>query len=725
MTPMKEETRLRLAQDQLVPVFGPLRRGRSWHRVQERASKLNAAARRYGVRVSSSLAEGALLLESPGRDALRRFARSLASGSGHVRRALGAAISRALEGSPDDMLSRLHRRQCAAGAGGGGALGAIPRLGALLEVSYVEPPYRLSDSRAVPAAATDALVRRLRAEPPAALFVLGPSGSGKSALLARVFRALGAPALLLPARRVLPRASSLAWELLPGVGREHGEHLEALLQDGRLVLVIDGLDENPGLLNLDEPAAAAFWSAAARNRCLLSCRDAFYRRQVADSALQRLLPRRAELELLDWSPARMRELFARAAERAEERSPYRALSHLARLRDCELRERLAGMKPTAFTAWAYAACFAETPGGRFPANQQELLGYALRLIASWEVGRLRSGPSADVLLGLLETLAWAACARAAAGEPLRFGPEDVDAALESRWPALLERRSALCADLAQLPVLSYDGRSGSWTFERGFGLHLAARHWLSLGLQGPPAALAAAARAPLGQEISELIYQGIDSLSEGERRRFVAAARAAYLIAADEFGRRGSEDWLTAMQGLLQPIGRAGLEEGRAFLREISNGRHHELARISCARALAYAGDHAAVAAFLGALRVRPRLREFTRGFYLYWLGDGRPTRSGPERLRGLRVEGWDKTCAWLLAQLVDPPARPLRAFHLAVFADLLETFGAPDASAERLRAAAESMARERASAPRELRSFYVAFERAARRLSSARARRR
>ena len=111
---------------------------------------------------------------------------------------------------------------------------------------------------------------------------------GLPALSSLSRRGLVPPAVRARGRHPPGPTGEVEWEKAPGVPSGLGLRLEALFKEGRLLLILDGLDENLKLLDMSIPAAWSFWGMASRNRCILTCRDRFYSARFAFSPAERI-----------------------------------------------------------------------------------------------------------------------------------------------------------------------------------------------------------------------------------------------------------------------------------------------------------------------------------------------------------------------------------------------------------------------------------------------------
>ncbi len=708
---------LRLERPEIEPLFGPIRSGKSWHRLEERVSKVKEKGASLGVSLRACRQSLQLHLGAPNLENLRRFSRRLAASTGHVQRALGAAIERRLEAAAapaadEAELLRLQSAELPVLAAN--PLQFLPGLGPAMRAIFIDPPCKTLIGPAPSGGALNAVLQAAASSKPRALLIAGPAGAGKTALLCRAYqefskgtRGAGPLPILLPAARLRLREGALTidWEHLPGVPAGMGEALEARARAGGASLFIDGIDENPAALDGSDPAAMAFWGLAARNRCIITCRSKYFQRQFLNSPVHRLLaPRLDAIGLLDWSPALTQSLWRRLA--ASDGGRWRVLAPLTRMNPRVLGERLADVRLGGLCAWAFAVFFARHQG-RFPRSSYELLDDAVELLVRWERGRTPGFPPPDVARGLLARLSWRAYQRGLGALP-GFGAPDLVEIAGRDYPFLLDDRPGLFAALSRFPLLSYDGDHGSFALDRAFCCVLAAKHLLGLALRGDAGALRQALETPLNYDITESLFQGIAGLAPADRGMFLETGLRAFASARALSGRGP----VLTMQGLLQLLARLGLPEAHAFLKEVQAqaGRLPEPVLLSCARALAYLGDEEGMDAHLNRLRRDPAARRTNRDFYLYWLGDGKP--AGDDWTLGLRVAGWERTGRWFIEEFEGRDSVKLRAIHLHTFCDLARTHGLPACLRIAAAGVLPGLRREAAAGPPSLRRELGGLER-------------
>jgi hypothetical protein len=313
--------------------------------------------------------------------------------------------------------------------------------------------------------------------------------------------------------------------------------------------------------------------------------------------------------------------------------------------------------------------------------------------------------------GLLLRLAWRAYVNGDYGQKLEFSAADVVSVLSRHYPFLCDKQGAIFAALERMPLLSYDGRASIFSFKKNLGYFLAAKHWIASAAGGDDEPFS----SPLTQEISGYIFQGLDNLSRSEKAAFHDAALRRFQTARQAFQKSADAACVYAMQNALQPMARVDGANARAFLRELVMRPQSlpELVILSAARALARMGEEPAVAEYLRRLKTNARANKTNRGFYLYWLNDGRKTTDGPDWPLSLEVKDWRKTCRWLLEELGSPRGAALRAIHLRTFCDLAKAMGPAEANADEIARVRDFLERELAGVDSLARREFSAFKKA------------
>ena len=329
---MSESTRieLRWTREELEPHFGALGGRKAWHRLEERISKLNLDGRRYGVRIVASHDEGVLTVSAKQAQALETFREKLDAAPGRVQRSFGKLIGSGTGGGgPQAMGLCVERQREAVARLAHEPLKLFSELAPLPGSVFIDPPFRMGETPGK-GGALQVVLAEAASPSGGSMLIVGPSGIGKSTLAGEVFRRFQASPgegwshpLFVPAADIqFGPTGEVEWEKLPGVPSGLGLRLEALFKEGRLLLILDGLDENLKLLDMSIPAAWSFWGMASRNRCILTCRDRFYSARFAFSPAERIFGGGLKImSLPPWGGGRGESSFRRyrraRARRAE------------------------------------------------------------------------------------------------------------------------------------------------------------------------------------------------------------------------------------------------------------------------------------------------------------------------------------------------------------------------------------------------------------------------
>lgn len=713
---MSESSRveLRWTREELEPHFGALGGKKAWHRLEERISKLNLDGKRYGVRIVASQDEGILTVSAKQAQTLEAFREKLDAAPGRVQRSFGKLIASGTGGGgPQAMGQCVDRQREAVARRANEPLKLFSDLAPLPGSVFIDPPFRWGDAPGK-GGALQAVLSEAASPSGGSMIVVGPSGIGKSTLAGEAFRRLqSAPGagwshpLFVPASDVqFGPSGEVEWEKLPGVPAGLGGRLETLFKEGRLLLILDGLDENLRLQDLSNPAAWSFWGMASRNRCILTCRDRFYNYRFAFSPVERIFGGGLKIMSLPaWGPAEAKALFGGIAERGQgapkARSLVEGLTHLSRLPPDFLREKMASFQITGLTAWNFAVYFALHNKGKFPRNEYEILEYFVEQTLRWEKGKTREGDPlpVEILRGLLVRLGRSADGERNGRKSWRVTPDAILEVVGRYYPFLLERKVQLFAELRRIPFLEYEPETGAFHLDYRLGCYFAAKNVVVLGLQGDAAGLREECLSPMSFQSFNFLIQAFAGFDDDSRRKFFESAKRVFEDVRRDYERDKSERLARAMCELFEPLGCLGSPEAGEFLREISArpGDFPELVNFNCARGIAYAGDRAAVDAYVRRLKKDRAARRFNSEYYLHslWLSAEYTIQSGRGDQRRVSLEKWERQSRWFVQKLTTDDYKDLRHIQLYTFTDLLRTLGSGSLERGALRGVAESLRRE------------------------------
>lgn len=695
-------------------MFGPLSGRKGWHRVEERVSKLNRDGKRHGVRFQASFDDGSLTLVARDVESLGEFRARLEKATGRVQRAFGALILKgAGDGGPRAMADCLARQREETVRLARESLRLFEELAPISGHVFIDAPFR-APAAAKAATAVATVLAEASSPGHGSLLIVGPSGVGKSTLAGEAFRRLqAAPGagwshpLFVPAASLLFTASGeVDWERVPGVPAGLGMRLDGLYKEGRLLLFLDGLDENLRLMDLSNPAVWSFWGMASRNRCVITCRDRFYNYRFLCSPVERIFGGALKTMTLPlWGPGEAKALYAAIAARGKDAPRSRALvdglGHLSRLSPEVLKDRMASFQVTGLTAWNFAIYFALHNGGKFPRNEFEILDYFVDQTLRWEKSKSRDAEPLpiEVLRGLLVRLGRSADGERNGRKSWRIAPAAILEVAGRHYPYLLERKSELFAALRQIPFLDYEGESGAFHLDYRLGCFFAAKNVVAMTMQGDAEHLREECQARMSQPTFVFLLQAFEGFDDAAKEKFFAAARKVFDDSARLYALDASPRHAQSMYEILEPLGSLRWPEADQFLHRLARSPkdYPELVNLGASRAAAYAGDAEGVDQYIRRLKKEPGARQVNRNYYLYWLwlGDEEANRRGIGESRTQTLEEWARTARWFSQALRGAHFRPLRHIQLHTFTDLLKSFGSGGLERGTLRDIAEKLKRE------------------------------
>lgn len=733
----KTALELRWSRHELEPVFGPLNGRKAWHRLEERVSKLNRQGRLCGVRVNAAREDEALSLAARDGEGLDRFRRGLDAASGRVQRAFGRMIADGLaDGGPGALGECLARQRGEVVRLAREPLRLFAELAPLSGSVFIDPPFRSISGPAKTRNAVEEILAEVSSPGGRSVLVYGPSGVGKSTLSGEVFRRLqAAPGagwshpIFVPAATVRQAQSGgVDWEAVPGVPAGLGGRFETLFKEGRLLIFLDGLDENLRLTDLSDPAVWSFWGMASRNRCVLTCRDRFYNYRFVCSPIERIFAGTLRvLELPCWTPKEAKALYAAIMERGRGVAPARrivdGLGHLSRLAPEVLQEKMASFSITGLSAWNFAIYFTLHNGGKFPRNEYEILEYFVEQALRWEKGKAREAEPLpiEVLRGLLVRLGRNADGERNGRKSWRIVPEAILEVAGRYYPFLLERKKDLFAALREIPFLTYQGDTGAFHLDYRLGCFFAAKNLVSMGLQGDVERLREECQAPISFQTFSFLLQAFSGFDDEAKRIYFATSKSVFEESARLYAHDPAAQHAKCMYEMLEPLGNLGWPPADDFLRGVAARPrdYPELVNLGAARAVAYAGDHCGVDAYIRRLKRDKGARQTNRNYYLHWiwLANEYARAETSDGIAPPSPEAWDRIARWFVQKLTTSDYKALRHIQLFTFIDLLQTFGRGNLERGALRAVAESLRRESSGWSRDARADLAAFDRLVSRL--------
>jgi len=681
ITPMGQVV---LSRSEVERVFSRVRDKRDWHRVAQRLAVFNKLARPAGVKLSvrSRRGEVIVLYESP--QALQNFLAALTARSGHMQAAFAEVVgARAGEtAARGSVPAGVPRRQAAM------LRGALSRdLGVFSELPLDELWVDAGNAVRRP------VLEEICAALPASIVLTGDGGSGKTALLQRLLARWGsAPERL---RRFPPvyvaakhlrfewTGFELPWSALPGIEPAEAERVRAAFAEGRLLLLLDGINDAPILTDFNHPAVQSFWAAAARNACLLTTLPEHYDTHIKAGPLPALFAaglRRVEMPA--WGEddyARLFELLAQACVKSPSRSLRSLGGHLGRVSTGAWKTGWDLLRWTPLCGHACANFVASHEGRKLPRNEYELLEHMFTYHLRHERGKGGSPLFQDAVESFLSKLAWQAYVDGLAGQWYVVSFDTASRVLRENFPLLTaEQQTEILSAVVQLPFIERE--NGSLCFNSHFSDFLVAREIIQTMVAGNFQRLRQVLAFPWSYaNMSRTLFQGIRCLEPEQRKRYLRTCETLFRMIWQEFLRDRSFRQEVAMAYVLQPLGFLDLPEVTEVFERVYETAEgdSEFVAMSCGVGFGWHGDQDGVRRYVERLRKSAKAARFNLQFYLFYRRTDR-LRLDIENFTPELIRDWSATCDWLLdaATRQDPDFRPLRLLYAFTLGNFLKAMG-------------------------------------------------
>jgi hypothetical protein len=678
------EYSLALEKRDLREIYTRLETEEDWHRLSQRVYVLNKTlGKRCGVRFVIHREKSCVRVFFASPDKLAALLSELREGRGFVQKSLAErleakasqvtdrrSVPKRLRDLQTSLLKEMLSRD----------LGLFA--GADLDQVLVET-----------AGSAGSLISQIGAVLPGSGLILGESGSGKTALLYALMRGWD---------RLGPKAAAhtpvyvsakhlhfewgrfdIPWAALPGVEANMVERLEAAFEEGRLALLIDGINENPACTDFTNPAVQSFWKTASRNCCVITTLPRFYESHVKVSPLRSFFaPGLATVTLGTWGPALYRALFERlAAGLRRSGSPQLGMlaGNLDRLSVEDWQRASPLLRLTPLTGLACANYFVSNQGERLPKDEYELMEHMTAYHLRHEGFKGNVVSASETVLGLLMRLAWQAYVEGQGGKFSCISTDNAARVISESYPMLESRKPEVFHFLSQLPHLEYSPENGLYYMNQHFADYLVARYILQTFLSGDNRRL----REVLAIHweylyVSRYYFQGLTGLGKAAQAQFLSVSQGL----CDSFRHEGgpadfSKEVVAAR--LLQPLGFLDVPEAKDYLWTVYNESQSgaELTLMSSAIGLAWAGEPKALELYVERLKKNKGTAAFNLNWYLFYRRADR-FRRDIENFRPEAVGRWDSVCDWLLGAMLrnERDFKPLRLLYATSFCNFLKAMG-------------------------------------------------
>jgi hypothetical protein len=683
-----KEFSLVLERRDLEDIFSRLSSERDWHRLAERVSQFNKLGRPLGVDFVLRRDKHELRVCFAALEGLHAMIRALAERRGYIQKSFAAALQvksacvvdrgcvpPKLRQTQAMLLKETLTRDL-------GVFGRLDIDAVLVEVPLAEP----QGGTTLFQAAVSAL--------PGSVLVTGEGGSGKTAFLYMLlsrWHTLGRKLasripVYLPAKHLHFEWGrfNAAWEAVPGVEPYMIERLTEAFNEGRLVLMIDGIDENPACTDFTNPAVQAFWRTAAKNTCVVTLLPNYYHGQLKIGPLETLFRGKLRhLQIPAWGVPQYRELFENIA--CASGGPKNAgLSGLAgylnklSVEDWQKRSNL--LRFTPLTGLACANFFASNHAQRLPKNEYELMEHMTTFHLQHEGLKGNSPLSLETSFGLLTKLAWRAYVDGNGGQSYALPLDTAVRIVKEHYPFLEGRNAEILSTLGHLPYLEYSPANAAVFMNQHFTDYLVARKVLHAFLTGDYKSRREVMSIPWQYvNMSRSYFQGIRCLDAAQKARFFEVSRATFEAVWQEYLKDPSFTQAVALAYILQPAGFLDTDDARSFLRSVyeqAEGRG-EFVLMSCAIGAAWGEDQSVMERYVERMRRVPAAGRFNLNVYLFFKRQDR-MRLDIENFMPERIDRWEATADWLLECMLrkEWDFQPLRLLYAFTITNFLKNMG-------------------------------------------------
>lgn len=670
-------------------IFGNPRTPVDWHNVIDWASRFNKAHKRLGVKLTIFKPAERMSLEADSLYGLEKAASSTRGKRGAKQRAFGACL-----------LSKLldHKQQYASFRDFQKAQRdyLMKETAPLLSLPFLSPwhdiPVDVLDGGKLRAVFPLESIRRLVLSHEARqILFMGETSIGKTTLFYRSLmeiEALGSRnhwfkfyPVYVPASHISVKGSKgvICWESLPCGDPFFADRLEALFRDGKLLLMLDGLERNPALFDFSNPATFSFWNLASRNRLILACSPRFYETHVRESPLRKLLFSTMEiLPLSPWKPEDFKAFYEKLSSSAKNHGNIALADQFRRLsvRFDDYIQRNSLIRMTPLTAWALAKCYLDH-SGIFPENEYQLLDLIIGSAVNHEVSQGSGFGNAQALLGFFMKIAWLAYVEEKRRDRAWVVPlETVEKMLAGRHPHWAERKQEIFLSLVRSPLLDYDEETASFHMGAHFVEFLAARYIIKKFTESDLSALEEIFAVPMAaHNLWRYLALGIGTLRGGPADVFLKSAMLLHDSLQNKY--RAQPNFLLemAMGCLLQSLGKLQHARIQSFLSGIANPARQIPIYIALSAAIggAYSGDMDSFERFIKFLKINPHARKRICKIYL-WAHYGMPQGTSFEAFDEKEIYDWSRLADWILASLGSPDISAVHPFLFLILNDLLKT---------------------------------------------------
>lgn len=675
--------RLVLDKRALRDIFGRAESPADRHRIAERVSKINQVGRPLGVCLSLERERFCVSVSAPSPEALRTLAERLRAKGGNVQCAFSDWLGKRFTLAEDrrNPFDGLRESQLAY------LRGRLARdLGALSGLNLDEILVNVSGENGSNTGVVSQAAAML-ASPRRGGLVLGDVGSGKTTLLYQVLKGLprfgGRPAGLIPVYVASTRLffkwgdGALPWTGIPGVEPHMAESLQAAFMDGRLLLLIDGVNENPNCVDFTNPGVQYFWERVFKNAFLVTTHSKHFESCLRLSPLD-AFGRMGRLSLPQWRFEDYRAQFANLVKAAEGSPDPYLVSRLKRFPVERWVEQASLLRRTPLVGCAAANFVAHSPDARFPRNEYELMEHMVLCHLNHRVFQ-GNFSEREALLGILMKISVQAYFEGQRGDRWCVPLQKALELAKGHWAINSHEGFDVRAALGNLPFVELNPGSDLLFLDQHAGDFLVARFLLSALLAKDYTRFRQVLDFGIRYgRVGKYYFLGFEGPSREVQLRLLRNSEDLFNHLWESYQKTRDFGLSLTLGQLLQPLGHLSIPEARHFLWEAhEKSQGPNFVFLSATIALARGDEEKAEESFIQWLRRNPQHRDFILQWRLFYERHDQSRRDF-ESFAPSQVPNWDDACNWLLRALTEANKHfyPLRSLYVYTLLEFIKAKG-------------------------------------------------
>lgn len=667
----------------LRDIFGRAESSADRHRIAERVSKINQVGRPLGVSLSLERERCCVTVYAPSQKAICALAEQLRKKGGNVQRSfsdwLGKHFTLAedrrspFDGLRESQLSHLRGRL----SRDLGALSGLNLDKILVDVSGEDAPK----------AGLVAQAAAMLASPRRGGLVLGDVGSGKTTLLYQILKDLprcgerpaGLIPVYVPSTRLFFKWGDgvMPWAGIPGVEPHMVESLQAAFLDGRLLLLIDGVNENPNCVDFTNPGVQYFWERVFKNAFLVTTHSRHFEACLKLSPLD-AFGRMGRLSLPQWRFEDYRAQFANLVKAAAGSPDLYLVSRLKRFPVEKWVEQASLLQRTPLVGCAAANFVAHSPDARLPRNEYELMEHMVLCHLNHRVFQ-GNFSEREALLGILMKISVQAYFEGQRGDRWCVPLQKALELAKGHWAMSAHENFDMRAALGNLPFVDLNPGSDLLFLDQHVGDFLVARFLLSALLAKDYTRFREVLDFGIRYgRVGKYYFLGFEGPSREVQLRLLRNSEDLFNHLWEGYAKTRDFGLSLTLGQLLQPLGHLSIPEARHFLREThEKSQGPNFVFLSATIALARGDEEKAEESFIQWLKRNPQHRDFILQWRLFYERHDRSRRDF-ESFTPSQVPNWDDACSWLLRALTETNKHfyPLRNLYVYTLLEFIKTKG-------------------------------------------------